>query len=135
MKLVTDLSPAPASGSPALTERLIANLVDNALRYNVPGGQVEMATGMRDGHAFLTIRNTGPIVPADQVGRLFQPFQRLDGHRTRSSAGPAEGLGLGLAIVAAIVSAHRAQLDAAACPDGGLLIDITFPVVGGALGS
>ncbi|MGD0555069.1 MAG: ATP-binding protein [Streptosporangiaceae bacterium] len=133
VKLVTDLNPAPASGSPALTERLIANLVDNAIRYNVPGGQVEVATGMRDGRAFLTIRNTGPIVPPDQVGRLFQPFQRLDGHRTRSSAGSGEGLGLGLAIVAAIVSAHRAQLRGTACTDGGLLIDIEFPAVIGAL--
>jgi signal transduction histidine kinase len=90
---------------------------------------------MRDGRAFLKIRNTGPVVPPDQVGRLFQPFQRLDGHRTRSSAGSGEGLGLGLAIVAAIVSAHRAQLDGTACADGGLLIDITFPAVVGALTS
>jgi signal transduction histidine kinase len=135
VRLVADLSPAPASGSPALTERLIANLVDNAIRYNVPGGRVEVATGMRDGRAFLKIRNTGPVVPPDQVGRLFQPFQRLDGHRTRSSAGSGEGLGLGLAIVAAIVSAHRAQLDGTACADGGLLIDITFPAVVGALTS
>jgi signal transduction histidine kinase len=135
VRLVADLSPAPASGSPALTERLIANLVDNAIRYNVPDGRVEVATGMRDGRAFLKIRNTGPVVPPDQVGRLFQPFQRLDGHRTRSSAGSGEGLGLGLAIVAAIVSAHRAQLDGTACADGGLLIDITFPAVVGALTS
>jgi signal transduction histidine kinase len=125
IKLVTDLSPAPASGSPALTERLIANLLDNAIRDNVPGGQVEVATGMRDGRAFLTIGNPGPVVPPDQVGRLFEPFQRLDGHRTRSGA----GLGLGLAIVAAIVTAHRAELHGTACPDGGLLIEIAFPAV------
>ncbi|MGD0066598.1 MAG: ATP-binding protein [Streptosporangiaceae bacterium] len=130
-----DVRLVAASGSPALTERLIANLVDNAIRYNVPDGRVEVATGMRDGRAFLKIRNTGPVVPPDQVGRLFQPFQRLDGHRTRSSAGSGEGLGLGLAIVAAIVSAHRAQLDGTACADGGLLIDITFPAVVGALTS
>jgi signal transduction histidine kinase len=132
-RLLTDLSPAPASGSPALAERLIANLLDNAVRYNVPGGRVEVATGIRDGRAFLTIRNTGPVVPPDQLARLFEPFQRLEGQRTRSSSG--EGLGLGLAIVAAIASAHHASVTATACEDGGLLIELTFPAVTAPLGS
>jgi signal transduction histidine kinase len=126
LRLLTDLSPAPASGSPALAERLIANLVDNAIRYNVPGGRVEVATGIRDGRAFLTIRNTGPVVPPDQLARLFEPFQRLEGQRTHS--GSTEGLGLGLAIVAAVATAHGARLRATASPDGGLLIDLAFPV-------
>jgi signal transduction histidine kinase len=129
VQVLTDLSPAPASGSPALAERLIANLVDNATRYNVPDGVVEVATGMRDGGAFLTVRNTGPVVPPGEVARLFEPFQRLDGHRTHAVTGSRsrEGLGLGLAIVAAIAGAHRARLRATASPDGGLLIDLAFP--------
>lgn len=129
VRVVSELSPAPASGSAALAERLVANLVDNATRYNVPGGRVELATGMRGGHAFLAIRNTGPVVPPDEVGRLFQPFQRLDGDRTRPAPGSSEGLGLGLPIVAAITSAHGAKLQATACPDGGLLVEIVFPPV------
>jgi signal transduction histidine kinase len=127
VRLLTDLSPAPASGSPALAERLIANLVDNAVRHNVPDGAVELATGMRDGRAFLTIRNTGPVIPPDEVARLFEPFQRLNGQRTHS--GPQAGLGLGLAIVAAVATAHRAQLRTTACADGGLLVELTFPAI------
>jgi signal transduction histidine kinase len=127
VRLVTELAAAPASGSPALAERLIANLVDNAIRYNVPGGQVEVATGTRDGQAVLTVRNTGPVIPADEVARLFEPFQRLDGQRTHARS--REGLGLGLAIVAAIATAHRARLTATAEPDGGLLVELAFPAI------
>jgi signal transduction histidine kinase len=127
VRLLTDLSPAPASGSPALAERLIANLIDNAVRYNVPDGEVEVATGMRDGSAFLTIRNTGPAIPPDKVARLFEPFQRLDGQRTHTDS--RAGLGLGLAIVAAIATAHQAQLRATACADGGLLVELAFPAI------
>jgi len=127
VKLVSDITPAPAQGSAALAARLAANLVDNAIRYNVPGGRVELATGMRGGRAFLSVRNTGPVIPAGQLAGLFQPFQRLDGHRTRSAGGPGEGLGLGLAIVLAIATAHGAKLQATAAPDGGLLVEVLFP--------
>lgn len=128
-KLISDLSPAPVSGSAQLAERLIVNLVDNAIRYNVPDGRVEVATGVRGGRAFLTIRNTGPVIPSGQLGQLFQPFQRLDGQRTRLGPGSSEGLGLGLPIVVAIASAHDAKLQATACPDGGLRVEIVFPPV------
>jgi signal transduction histidine kinase len=95
-----------AAGDPRLAERLVANLVDNALRHNVPGGHVEVVTGSGAGGSVLTVINTGPVVPAEAVGRLLQPFQRLGADRT----GHDEGLGLGLSIVQAIAQAHGAAL-------------------------
>jgi signal transduction histidine kinase len=96
--VTAELGPALAAGDPGLAERLIANLTDNALTYNVPGGQVEATTGTRDGHAFLLVANTGPRVPAGQIQRLLQPFQRLSPDQTDQPGGS----GLGLSIVAAI---------------------------------
>jgi signal transduction histidine kinase len=117
------LAPAPAAGDPRLLERLIANLLDNAIRHNTPGGDVEITTGTRDQHTFISIANTGPTVPTEQIQRLFQPFQRLDGART----GHNNGHGLGLSIVQAIADAHHAELVTRACPHGGLTIEVSFP--------
>jgi signal transduction histidine kinase len=117
------LGAAPAAGDPRLVESLVANLVDNALRHNVPGGRVEIATATVAGGARITVRNTGPVVPPDQVERLFQPFQQLGGQRIRRTAGH----GLGLAIVRAIAGAHGATLTARSRPEGGLDIEVTFP--------
>jgi signal transduction histidine kinase len=117
------LAPAPATGDPRLAERLIANLADNALRYNVPGGHVEVVTGTRNSRAVLTVINTGPVVPAAAVDRLLQPFQRLGTDRT----GHGEGLGLGLSIVQAIAHAHGASLTIRPQPAGGLHAEVSFP--------
>lgn len=117
------LGRAPAAGDPRLIESLVVNLVDNALRHNVPGGRVEIATATVEGGARITVRNTGPVVPPDQVERLFQPFQQLSGQRIRHTAGH----GLGLAIVRAIADAHGATLTARSRPEGGLHIEVTFP--------
>jgi signal transduction histidine kinase len=117
------LGPAAAAGSPRLAEHLAANLVDNALRHNLPGGQIDVTTGTRGSRALLSVANTGPAVPANAVGRLFQPFQRLDTDR----ASRGEGLGLGLSIVQAIADAHRASVTACPRPGGGLLVEVTFP--------
>ncbi len=117
------LDPAPTDGDPRLLERLIANLIDNAIRHNTPAGHVEMTTGTRDQHAFLSIANSGPTVPPEQIERLFRPFQRLSGARTRHN----NGYGLGLSIVQAIANAHRAQISARARPGGGLTIEVSFP--------
>ena len=100
------LDPAPTDGDPRLLERLIANLLDNAIRHNTPGGHVEITTGTRDQHAFMSIANTGPTIPPEEIQRLFQPFQRLGGARTQHKGGH----GLGLSIVQAIATAHRAEL-------------------------
>jgi signal transduction histidine kinase len=95
LELREELVPAPSAGDPRLVERLVANLVDNALRYNVPCGHVSVATGNRSRHTVLSVANTiGPVVPID-VDRLFEPFQRFDNGRTSHG----EGLGLGLSIV------------------------------------
>ncbi len=117
------LSPAPTTGDPRLLERLIANLLDNSIRHNIPGGNVEITTGTRDQHVFLAVANSGPTIPPEEVPRLLQPFQRLHGTRTNH----ASGNGLGLAIVDAIAAAHRATLSAQPRPDGGLTVEVTFP--------
>jgi signal transduction histidine kinase len=119
----TALAPAPATGDPRLAERLIANLVDNALRHNAPGGYVEVVTGTRDSHAVLSVTNTGPMVPASAVDRILQPFQRLGTDRT----GHGDGLGLGLSIVQAIAQAHGATLTIRPQPSGGLQAEVSFP--------
>jgi transcriptional regulator with XRE-family HTH domain len=100
----TALEPARTTGDPQLIERLVANLVDNAVRHNVPGGRLDIATHTAQGRATLTIANTGPRIPADEVTHLFQHFQRLSSHADPT----ANGVGLGLAIVQAIANAHDA---------------------------
>jgi signal transduction histidine kinase len=117
------LTTAPTVGDPRLVERLIANLIDNAIRHNTPGGHVEVTTGTRDRHPFISIANTGPTVPPEQVQRLLQPFERLGGARTSHNSGH----GLGLSIVQAIANAHRAELSARPRPGGGLTVEVSFP--------
>jgi len=120
VRLVADLAPAPATGDPSLAESLVANLIDNAVRHNVPGGRVDIRTGAP---GEFSISNTGPVIPADQVGRLFEPFQQLGRDRIRHGGGH----GLGLAIVHAIARAHGAALTARARPGGGLDVTVRFP--------
>jgi len=123
--------PAPLLGDKLLAERLVANLVDNAVRHNIAGGHVEISTATRDGRAVLTVANTGPAIPPEAVGRLFQPFLRLGGRRIHHD----NGHGLGLAIVRAIAAAHGASITAHARPGGGLAIDVTFPPAASADGN
>jgi signal transduction histidine kinase len=101
VRLEVKLGPAPAVGDLRLAESLIANLADNALRYNAPGGWAEVSTATRDGRAAVSVRNTGPAIPPGHVDGLFQPFQRLGTERVPRS----RGHGLGLAIVRAIAEA------------------------------
>ena len=123
VRLEAKLGPARGAGDPRLAESLIANLADNALRYNVPGGWAEVSTLTRDGRAVVSVRNTGPEVPPPEVDRLFQPFRRLGTERVRR----AGGHGLGLAIVRAIADAHGAVITARARQGGGLEITVAFP--------
>jgi len=122
--LVMDVTLAPAlmAGDAALTERAVANLIDNALRHNSDGGQVWVSVGTAGG-AVLTVANTGPVVPADSIGRLLQPFQRGEAGRTQSR----NGLGLGLSIVAAVATAHGAKFRLAPRQAGGLEAALVFP--------
>ena len=119
----TMISPAPVTGDPDLARHLAANLIDNAVRHNVPGGRIELTTGTGQGRAVLTVANTGPVIPPAEVSRLLQPFQRLSAARGHYG----DGHGLGLSIVAAIVHAHGATLDARARTEGGLDIQVSFP--------
>jgi signal transduction histidine kinase len=116
------LAPAAAAGDPRLVERLIANLVDNALAYNSNPGRIEVTTERRGDVAYLSVTNTGPVVDAGAVSRLTQPFERLAPERT----GHGEGSGLGLSIVQAIVSAHEGSLTIRARPQGGLTVEVSF---------
>jgi signal transduction histidine kinase len=117
------LAAAPVTADPDLAESLVANLLDNAIRHNLPGGQAEISTALTTAGAVVSVSNTGTLVPPDAVQDLFQPFRQLGTQRTRRG----EGHGLGLAIVRAIADAHGAALTARARPAGGLDIEVTFP--------
>ena len=118
------LGPAQAAGDPRLVERLIANLVDNALRHNVDHGSVEVTTASADGQALLSVANTGPIVSSAYLGQLFEPFRTADAGRTR----PDGGHGLGLSIVRAVAEAHGAVVDIEPLAQGGLRVEVRFPL-------
>jgi signal transduction histidine kinase len=122
VRVAASLRPAVAAGDPALVMSLVANLVDNAVRHNMPDGQVQVTTGTHGGRPRLSVSNSGPVVPPGEVGRLLEPFQQLDGERTRHDGGH----GLGMAIVAAVASAHGADLAVRARPEGGLDVTVTF---------
>ena len=124
LEITTALEPARTVGDPQLVERLLANLVANAVRHNIRRGRLDVATYTAAGRVTFAIANTGPVIPAGELTRLFQPFQRLSSH-----AGPSpDGVGLGLAIVQAIANAHDAALTAQARTGGGLRIDVAFPL-------
>ena len=117
----TALHEAPVTGDGVLLERLVANLLSNAERYNIAGGTVTISTGTDSGASVVRVANTGPLVPPDQVDRLFLPFTRLD-DRTRH-----DGFGLGLTLVSSIAAAHGGTVEATAMPDGGLDISVRLP--------
>ncbi|NUT32455.1 MAG: HAMP domain-containing histidine kinase [Hamadaea sp.] len=125
----TDLGEAPTRGNPTLLERLVHNLVDNAVRYNKPDdGWVRVRTATPaspvDGQAVVEVSNTGPIVPKYEVASLFEPFRRLGAERI---ATPSPGVGLGLSIVRAIARAHGGEVHAEARDGGGLIVTVSLP--------
>ncbi len=122
IELAEHLTPAATAGDPRLIESLIANLVDNAIRHNHPDGHVRITTQTTGTRATLTISNSGPVIPDNQIQRLFQPFQRLAPDRNSRR----DGYGLGLAIVNTVAQAHHATLTTTAHPEGGLAITVRF---------
>jgi signal transduction histidine kinase len=118
LTLETAFESARTTGDPRLVERLVANLVGNAVRHNGTGGRVDVRTKSWDGRATVSVSNTGPKIDPADVPRLFRPFQR---------AGDSSGLGLGLSIVDAIARAHDATVTACARPEGGLDVTVAFP--------
>jgi signal transduction histidine kinase len=127
LELRSTLTAASAVGDSRLVERLVGNLLDNAIRHNRPGGLVEIATGTHERRAYVSVSNTGPTVPTEEIQRLFQPFERLGVARTQRN----NGYGLGLSIVQAIANAHHAELSAHARPEGGLTVEVSFPPAAG----
>ncbi|MBV8942417.1 MAG: HAMP domain-containing protein [Solirubrobacterales bacterium] len=124
LTLEVSLERAPISGDRRLVQRLVSNLVDNAIRHNVDGGTVQLSVEAGDGNAALHIANTGPVIPSTEVERLLQPFQRLGADRV----GHRDGLGLGLSIVAAIANAHGARLAVRPRDGSGLDVGVRFPL-------
>jgi signal transduction histidine kinase len=136
VRLEPELEQAQIAGDHRLVERLVANLLDNALKYNQRDGWVTVWTGSRRGRPTVEVANTGPLIAPDQVGALLEPFRRLNGDRAAGTAEPGEGgagpagwrgLGLGLSIVDAIATAHDAWLRATPRPEGGLRVEVSFP--------
>jgi signal transduction histidine kinase len=119
--MTATLGEAPVTGDGVLLERLVANLLDNAERYNIAGGTVTISTSAHNATSVLRVVNTGTVVPADLVERLFLPFTRLD-DRTRH-----DGFGLGLALVSSIAAVHGGTVTATAVPAGGLDIIVRLP--------
>ena len=101
----------------------MTNLIDNAVRHNIPGGDIQIVSRTVSDRAVLSVTNPGQVIPAAEVDRLFQPFQRLALRPVRRDGGH----GLGLSIVRAIAVAHGAAITAEPRPGGGLAIEVAFP--------
>jgi len=112
------------TGSETLLSRMVENVIDNAVGHNRPSGWVRVRTAVEDKRALLVVENGGPVLDADQIKQLTQPFRRIGAERTRSD----DGSGLGLAIISSIVEVHGGTLDLTALPHGGLRVVITLPL-------
>jgi signal transduction histidine kinase len=116
-----ELGKADTAGDRRLLERLVANLVENAVRHNHPGGSVRVVTARRNGSALVRVSNTGPPVSAEAAGRLAEPFERLD------RGGDGRGAGLGLSIVHSVAEAHGGTLALSPREPGGLDVEVALP--------
>jgi signal transduction histidine kinase len=114
-----ELEPAHASGDARLLERLIANLIDNGIRYNQPGGFLAVTTSARGGRAMVRVRNSGARIEPDAAATLTEPFRRLERG--------GDGFGLGLSIVSSVVAAHGGRLRIGAPDAGGLDVVVELP--------
>ena len=117
------LEPAMAEGDPVLLERLVANLVENAIRHNDSDGWFRVETGSDSAGVLLRVANSGPLIPPEEVERLFERFYRPDRSRSRATG----GFGLGLSIVKAVAQAHGGTVEARALPEGGLEVTVRLP--------
>jgi signal transduction histidine kinase len=122
LKVDTELDPAETTGDPQLLERMIQNLVDNAVRHNEPGGWIRLRTGSSDAAVYVEIANSGPFIPDDAVPSLFEPFRRME-----ARTGVRDGVGLGLSIARSAATSHHATVTARSQPAGGLDISVVIP--------
>jgi signal transduction histidine kinase len=117
------LDRAVVAGDERLLRALVLNLVNNAIRHNKPDGSIELLVTTQAERPLINVSNTGSPVAADQIDRLLQPFQRLDGRRSSDR----DGFGLGLSIVAAVAQGHAARLTIAPRVTGGMIVELAFP--------
>jgi signal transduction histidine kinase len=122
LRVEVALEPAETVGDEFLLDRMIANLVENAVRHNIRDGWIRIRTGANNGSAFLEIANSGPFVPEDAIRSLFEPFGRAE-----ARVNPQKGVGLGLSIVDSIAIAHNASVDVRSQSVGGLDITVVLP--------
>jgi signal transduction histidine kinase len=123
VEIEADLESAHVSGDRRLLARLVSNLGESAIRYNIADGRVRVRIARRTGEVTLSISNTGPVVSAEEIPRLMQPFQRA----AQDRVGHHDGFGLGLSIVGAVAAAHGAALEIRPGVDGGLDVEVRFP--------
>jgi signal transduction histidine kinase len=116
-----DLHPAPVTGDRRLLERLVANLVENAVGHNRRGGHVSVSTFTREGRSVVEVVNDGDVLDPAILPVLLEPFQRID------RGARSDGAGLGLSIVRSVANAHGGAVALAACPEGGLRATVTLP--------
>jgi signal transduction histidine kinase len=122
VQLSTALAPAWTSGHRGLLERMIANLIDNGIQHNEPGGRLEVSTRAEAGYVRVVVANGGAVIEPAEALTLTEPFRRLD----RSFG----GFGLGLSIVQSVVDAHGGSIELVAPAAGGLVVRITLPGLG-----
>jgi signal transduction histidine kinase len=125
--ITASLDTAPLSGHPRLVERLVANLIDNAVRHNVPDGWVRVVTQTCGSRSRLLVINSGPVIVPGAEADLLEPFRRAGPDRSNHG----QGHGLGLSIAAAIAASHDGELSIRARPAGGLEVEAGFPAVVG----
>jgi len=122
LRIDSKLDPAETTGDPQLLERMISNLIDNAVRHNEPGGWIRLRTGSNDRSVYLEVANSGPFIADEAVPSLFEPFRRMT-----ARTGVRDGVGLGLSIARSVGTAHHAALTARSQPAGGLTISVVIP--------
>jgi signal transduction histidine kinase len=128
LEIRTALATSPVSGDPVLLERLVHNLIDNAIRYNLAEhGWVAVTTSLHDGSAQLAVENPGPEVAPHEIPGLFEPFRRLTASERHATRNDTQGAGLGLSIVRSVSRAHGGDVHATPRPDGGLTISVRIP--------
>lgn len=122
IKLIGKCEDATMIGSDILIYRLVYNLVENAIKYNHPCGQVTVTAYQRNKHVYLSVEDTGSGIPKELRERVFEPFFRVDKSRSRELG----GVGLGLALVHEIVRVHNGSICIKSGKTGGTIFEVTF---------